>query len=357
MDLKRISFSNTYAYNICSNEYKKSIVEQVHRWVKNPFKKPFESYQSKKHFRHLVNSPQFISTKSIGNSYFLFLTRHRDESGKNVCFYIDRKIVKGYDYPRIIFVHYRFAEPLFQNTLIDGDLIKTDNGWKFLWNDIYCYKNKNVSHQSFLKRMAILKKILHTEYTYDPYWEPCPIKVKNYISYGEHAKEMILSEIEGKNYPVQGVLFTSANRLRPPVLVHLGNFKKMENPKNKKEIPSEKPQLPKHGKKESKPNKKPLSKSIDKVVLAISPTQHHGVYQLFCQKTGKIVKYSIARINGLQNLEFVRSLFEKRKNARVECKYHSRFKKFVAVSEINTKMPLSEYQDILEFIKLKTKTN
>ena len=164
MDLKRISFSNTYAYNICCNDYKKSIVEEVQRWVKTPFRRPFEAYQSKKHFRHLINSPQFISTKSIGNSYFLFLTRHRDESGKNVCFFIDRKIVKGYDYPRIIFVHYRFAEPLFENTLIDGDLIKTDNGWKFLWNDIYCYKNKNVSHQPFLKRMAILKKILHTEY-------------------------------------------------------------------------------------------------------------------------------------------------------------------------------------------------
>lgn len=370
MDLKRISFSNTYAYNICSNDYKKNIVEQIQRWVKAPFKRPLENYHPKKHFRHLVKSPQFVSTKSIGNSYFLFLTRHQDESGKNVCFYIDRKIVKGYDYPRIIFVHYRFAEPLFENTLIDGDLIKTGNGWKFLWNDIYCYKNQGVGHQPFLKRMAILKKILHTEYTCDPYWEPCPIKVKNYIAYGDRSKEDILSEIESKNYPVQGVVFTSSGRWRPPVLVHLGNFRKMENPNVSNHNCNSVEKLQKNRKKEtltSKTNKSQSQKTnkragksattpITKIVLAISPTSHHGVYQLFCQKTNKIVKHSIARIDGLQNLAFVRKLLEKRKNAKVECEYNTRFQKFVAVSAIDAKSPISEYRDILEFIKLKTKS-
>ena len=379
MELKRISFSNNYAYNICSDQYKKTIVDEINRWVKNPFRRSFDIYHHTRHFKKIVKTPQFISTKSIGNSYFLFLTQHIDQNGKNVCFFVDRKIINGYEYPRIIFVHYRFSEELFTNTLLEGDLIKTSNGWKFLLGDIHCYKNKRVQSYPFVKRMAILKKILHVEYTYDPYWESCPIRIKNYIPYNEQSKDLILEEIESKNYPIQGILFTSSKHMQPTVLIHLGKFKKIVNNDSNENIEDKasktvvdaghKPAGSKAagskpagrkaadhkpaGRKAARTKKDP----IQCVRLLLTKTGHYGVYQLYCAKMGKIVKHSIARVNGLDNLDFVINCLNGKRKSHVECEYNCKFKKFVAVKEIDPKISLSEYTDILEFIKLKTKSS
>lgn len=378
MNLKRISFSNTYAYNICSDEYKKRIVDNIEKWVKNPFRRSFDIYNHKRHFNKIIKTPQFVSMKSIGNTYFLYLTQHLDQSGRNVCFFVDKKILNGYEYPRIIFVHYRFSEELFSNTLLEGDLVKTSNGWKFLLGDIHCYKNKRVQSQSFVKRIAILKKILHIEYTYDPYWESCPLRIKNYIPYNNDSKDSILSEIEKKNYPIQGILFSSSRHLQTNILVHLGKFKKIVNtgnasdssrgnkknnsaqsdPTKKLEQSEQSEQSDKTKQTNKRTNKSTNSnkkrKLISSVHLVVTKTGNHGIYQLYCSKMGKIIKHSIARISGLDNLEFVTNCLKGKKKSHVECEYNTKFKKFVITKELSSKISLSEYTDILEFIKLKT---
>lgn len=50
-----------------------------------------------------VNMPLYI--KSIGNMYYLFLTKY---NYNNICFLIDTKIAQDNNYPRIIMIYLGF---------------------------------------------------------------------------------------------------------------------------------------------------------------------------------------------------------------------------------------------------------
>ena len=92
----------------------------------------------------LEKTQHIISIKSSGTNYYLYLT---NINNINYCFYIDRKIKSGYTYPRIISVKYSFSDEIFDDTLLDGELVRDqddNDSWIFLITDLLVLKGKKL---------------------------------------------------------------------------------------------------------------------------------------------------------------------------------------------------------------------
>ena len=377
MDLKKISFCNTTCYNICSNSFKEKLLKQIQSiYDINLKEKTIRLYDDSRHSNILYKNNYLMSIKSIGNTYLLYLTKI---DGVNSCFLIDKKILKGYSFPRIILVKYRFSEDLFNDSILEGDLIKSTSGWKFVIGDIWVYKNKNIKTMLFHKRFSILGEIFTKLYLKDEYLEPCSIFLKNYFPYNKNGKDKILKMLDIIDYKAQGICFTYEKEYKPSFLVFLDPNNR-GNPINRV---NNNIQNTKKGLKSSNENYiqdvnntdngmdtdmdkedsiSSLDISIDTINnknedgdgdeffhLKISKTQTPGIYQLYCNKVGKTIKHSIARIDGLSCLKFVQGIFNHDSDQPlVKCKYDNNFKKFIPIEISNKKYP-DEYTDIIYF--------
>ena len=100
MNVAPISFCNKLAFNVRDEIYKTNLLKEI-----------FDKYgiivtdnscqiYNKKYSNLITKSKYLLSTNTKGNRYFLYFKK--DEFNNNLCFFIDRKICKGYKYPRII---------------------------------------------------------------------------------------------------------------------------------------------------------------------------------------------------------------------------------------------------------------
>lgn len=388
MELKKISFCNKTCYNICSNSFKEKLLKQISDKYNFQFEeKTIRIYDETRHSNILYKNKYLMSVKSIGNTYLLYLTKI---DGINSCFLIDKKILKGYSFPRIILVKYRFCDSLFIGTLFEGDLIRSDNGWKFLISDIWIFKNSDIRSKSFLKRFSLIGGVFTNMFFKDEYLEPCPIYLKNYFPYNKVGQEKILNQLNIIDYKAQGICFTSEGDYKPSFLVFLDSNNRKNKYQNKNTKHNHQQinkilQRPNNNnnKNSKNSNSSNVKETIDRDEIKISnndcikndnnknklgnndsnfnenetgvfhfiisKTSTPGIYQLYCQKVGKIIKHSIARIDGLSGLKFVQNIFNSDTDQPlVKCKYDNYFKKFIPFVLSDKSLP-DEYTDIIYF--------
>ena len=106
MNVAPISFCSKLAFNVRDEKYKTNLLKKLF----NNFgiivtDNSCQIYN--KHYASLITKSKYLlSTNTKGNRYFLYFTK--DDFNNNICFFIDRKICKGYQFPRIIYTKYRF---------------------------------------------------------------------------------------------------------------------------------------------------------------------------------------------------------------------------------------------------------
>ena len=361
MELKKISFCDTTCYNVCSNSFKDKLLKQIQTDHEIDLsEKSIRIYDEKRHSKILYQNQYIMSIKSIGNTYFIYLTKIE---GVNSCFLIDKKILKGYSYPRIILVKFRFVDYLFNDTLLEGDLIKTKSGWKILVGDIIIHKGEIIKQKNFNYRINILSRIFDKHYIKDTYLEPCSIFIKKYFPYNKVGQSELLKMLEEIDYKSQGICFTSERDYKPSFLVFLQSREKTEVPINDRPgiINKRQPPLSKSyiGSDQNNStdndssvvidvsNSSSKNTSVKYFNFKISKTTTPGIYQLYCIKVGKIIKHSIARIEGLVCLKFVQDVLEGSDSQPiVQCEYNIRFKKFIP-RQLSEKSTPDEYTDII----------
>ena len=126
------------------------------------------------HFNYL-NREHLITPCTFGSSYLLFLTKWK---GQNAAFFIEKKIKDKFKYPRIYRVFYRFNDELYQGTLFNGELVKTNyQKWIYLISNLAVIKNK-VCKLDIAKQIQKIHCLLTDSYHKDPEMEPCEIFVK-----------------------------------------------------------------------------------------------------------------------------------------------------------------------------------
>lgn len=324
MDLKPISFCDKISYNINNIESKKDILKTIEKYGINILdnKKCEFSYQI--HKKSIINKPYIISLISSGNPYFLYLTKI---NGVNTSIFIDKKIIKGYQLPRMIFCRFRFDDRIFNNTLLDGELIKGTHGWKFLLTDCLIYSGKQCTYP-ILSRLNKIKKILFSSYIYDPFIECCNIKVKKFMVYDKINLSLLSNYIKSLDYKVNAILFQPAYFNEKGLVLSINKTKFIRKPSRKIQLSIRKPQ-----------NKT--------CCLLLMKTQLPGIYQLYCNKNGFQHKHSIARVNDLKCTNLIRDNIKSLNDKiLVDCKYDTEFEKFVPINISNNRKP-DDYKDII----------
>jgi hypothetical protein len=202
MQVGEISFCDKVAFNIKSDEVKGRLLRALEKQTGfRVIQKHHEKFVAKQN--QISQMPHLLSVRTNGNPYLLYLTKYNFD---NQVIFVDKKIQQGYFYPRMILAKLWFDPSLFDNTLLDGEMVKTTSGsWHFLINDIISLRGEVLNYVPLPKRLAILYDILKRFYTPDNL-STCHLFVKKYFRISEHA-DMLDNFISTLPYSCRGFYF------------------------------------------------------------------------------------------------------------------------------------------------------
>ena len=348
MDLKQISFCDKSSFNVNSNKYKKYILERINydKIIKGKNVHNYKNIYQKE----LLNNDYLVSEITRANNYILLL--FTDNLNKKVCLLIDCKTCKGYEYPRINFINYRFAEELYNNTLLTCELLKTKTGWTLLVTDILSYRNKNTSYLTFYERLEKIYYIFKNQYKQDDNLEICRLGIKQY-----KYKDMIgdLNSKFGYNFiPNNPNLEHFKYRFKTDKINSSGHSSSDNNNNNNnnkvhiKPISTNDKSYNEHStrKKTHNPINNPINnptnthnthnKTSKKLTLKITKGHMPGIYFLHARNYSDLETLGVARIVGLKTNQMIQELFNHNiSEKKVLCEYNSKFKKWVPLSVSN----------------------
>lgn len=173
-----ISFCDRIAYNIKSSDTKDVILQELETQYQIRILSKHWLALNEETIQHVHRAPHFACLRSNGNPYYMYLTKYEDVP---IIYYIDKKIQPGYQKPRIILGRNKFDASLFENTLLEGEMVKDSKGkWVFLINDLIAYKNEYLQSTPLPKRLERLVEILDTMFVPDDVMDVCRFEIKQY---------------------------------------------------------------------------------------------------------------------------------------------------------------------------------
>lgn len=226
-----ISFCDQIGFNIKSDETKRFILDRIQqKYGLKIITKHFERYDDRM-LEGLQNRPHLLCVRTNGNPYFMYLTRL---NFVNYCIFIDKKIQQGYSYPRMIISHFKFDDVLFNDTMFDGEMVKTTTGrWFYLLNDLMVLRGQHLTDYNLVKRLNMLYETLSTCFASSSS-DICNILVKKYFRYPE-AMDIIQSHMNSVDYSCRGIYFKPLFLRFKDVLLNFDDnlIKKVERTKYK----------------------------------------------------------------------------------------------------------------------------
>mgnify|MGYP001357354436 CR=1 FL=1 len=328
-----INFCNNRAYNLVDESLKKEIMDSLKENYYVTISDRNFYILNKKNVRYIENKPYFLSVKSLGSLYYLFLTQIE---GKNYCIYINRRLKEGHKYPLMVSVMYRFADPLFQHTLFDGELLRdNDNNWIYVINNLILDKGVLMKNKNIVKKLNRVYNILTHEYVKDEHLELCPLYVKRLFAYHEY-DYIIKKYIPSLNYKSRGIYLEGIRENKNYLYLFPRNhkFEKVEDNEDIKFVPDVQKEIEldfteKRPKQKMSVKSKIVTHRKNMVFMARKanlPNQP-DIYHLYCLKDGEISKYGLADSGGLKTSKLMRKFFldpesgEAKDNINVLCKY------------------------------------
>lgn len=204
-----ISFADRIVHNIKTNDMKDLILDQLQslygiKIIQKQYHKLDEN-----NIKYVMSNPHMCNLRSNGNPYYMFFTLHNDIP---IIYFIDKKVHPGYQKPRILLVRGMFDEKLYQNTLIDGEMVKCMNGkWVFLLNDVLVYEGKHLLKTNLQDRLKIMYNLLDRQYTPDSVIDVCEYKVKVYYELSQESITALIDMSKKLNYTCRGIYMWSSD--------------------------------------------------------------------------------------------------------------------------------------------------
>jgi len=380
-----ISFCGKTALNIKSNDAKTELNDKLQVLGIDILKKHFERF-GKESQKKMSQNQHLLSLKSNGNPYLLFLTRF---NSVDTCMFVDKKIQHGYFLPRMIIDRLSFESSLFDDTVIDCEMVKIDEGnWVLLFNDIFVYKSKRLNQLSLVKRLHILHKILKFKYFPIPN-QKYSIQVKKYfdtsrtddvlsfkdsLKYSSRGMQfkpnknkfiyILLNFDDSLVTDVKRVKYSSTNKFleRAPDEPDFNdkNYNKKSNESNSNESKSNESKFKESKSKESKFNESKSKECTEYDInfkesqlnsVKVSPTTcpSQGVIKRFhLQKTNRPDVYKlfdsdtelgIASVSTMKTSKMLRHVFDDvnlNEKIKFECEFSERFGKWVPLAPVVT---------------------
>jgi len=378
MEIAPINFCSKIAFNLRNENYKNKILKELFDKYKTIVTENSCSIYDKRYSRVIVNqfnNPfHILSTNTKGNRYYLYF--RRDEFDKNMCLFIDRKICRGYTQPRVIYTNFKMDNDIFDGTLIHGELVKVNKDeWFFILNDIVSYCGKSLKHTKKLDRIHYMYKFLQKQYSSDDILDVCKFQVKKFFTYRQLNEFM--NYVKTLPYQVNGILFNSVNPSKMDILLLHNmetafNFKRNDkrdsdnrtqthiriktqnkNQTQNKYTESFVQNKITETKKELKPRKysdKPPAQLTDTFTFYITKIEG-GIFQLisYVNKNEKV--FGNARIDKMKTQRMVERLLGNEEKVLIECKYNTKFKKFVPCGKPKEGVnEPSQYLDVTRYV-------
>jgi hypothetical protein len=327
--LGEISFCDKVAFNIKSDETKKSILDRIQeRYNIKIISKHFDKFDQRM-MPNLNSNPHLLCVRSNGNPYFLYLTKF---NFVNYCIFIDKKIQQGYFFPRMIITHFKFDDSLFLDTILDGEMIKKNGEkWVFIVNDLLVYKGTYLIDQNLPKRINIMYTVLKNEFIPDC-MDISRIQVKKYFRYDE-IDYLINTHIPTLQYSCRGIYFKPLFLRFKDILVNFDDnlVKKVDKNKykNVKHFLLMEDQDAIHKNKEVVVSKATTNLTNKKYM--VKKTSNPDVFEMYDQYGGYV---DIACIPSLKISKYMRNIFAEKNlvdKIDLEFEFSSKFSKWVPI--------------------------
>lgn len=336
-----ISFCNRISFNIKSSEIKDVILNDLNSKFAIKILQKHWHRLDEHNKEHLQRAPHFMMLRSNGNPYYMYLTRYEDV---NQIMFIDKKVQPGYEKPRIILVRGRFSDELFEDTLLEGEMVKDErNQWIFLINDVIGYRGKYLEHEPFPKRLSRAYDIFKSMYRADSLMDVCQFHIKRvYPAVQKHWKD-ILELNQGLPYTNRGIyMWPFLLKYKPKLmnfddsLIKMVTRKVKDDPTFRESLPcispspQETPSTPKAVSVSS--SAVDLSKmDCNQRVMYLRKTENPDVYNIF-EFENASDKIGLAHIPTLQVSKKLRYIFKDLTVATTLpfiCSYEQNFQKWI----------------------------
>ena len=222
----------------------------------------------------------------------------------------------------IVSVRYRFKEIYFNDTILDGELLKdNDNNWIFSVIDIIVDKGNCVDKYPLNHRLVILEDMISNHFQKDTNMDVADVELKKYFEY-KYINDLYDTYKEKLSYRCSGFIFKNII-IYEKYLLYI-----FQENRTKKSITLIK--------------KCKINNSNEIISFNIKKTDLPDIFELYCSKDESMYKYGIASINTFACSKFVNGLFEQNNNEAVyvRCSYHKVFDKWI---------PYEQHEDISDY--------
>ena len=341
-----ISFADRIVHNIKTNDMKDIILDTLYslygiKIIQKQFHRLDEN-----NIKYIKQNNHMCNLRSNGNPYYMFFTTNNEIP---IIYFVDKKIHPGYQKPRILLVRGMFSESLYQNTVIDGEMVKCNDGkWIFLFNDIIAYEGQHLNHMYLPDRLKILYNLLDKQYTPDDVIDVCKYKIKTYYVACKESVDELMKISKELNYTCRGIYLWS-NDLRHKNKLYNFNDDNIISVVRKVKDETEFQSFESKESNETDIANTPvtpvtpvtptiISDSTEngnmEMILWISQTDYPDVYNLYASDNPTSEKYGIALIPNLLTSKMIRLAF-KNKNAatmiKSKCRFDEKFNKWYPI--------------------------
>jgi hypothetical protein len=334
-----ISFADRIVHNIKTNETKDFILEQLYILYNIKIIQKHCHKLDENNIKYVRNNPHLCNLRSNGNPYYMFLTLYNDIP---IIYFIDKKVHPGYQKPRILLVRGLFDESLFKNTLIDGEMVRCNDGkWEFLINDILVYEGKHLTKSSLPERLQTLYKMFNTQYTPNEVIDVCAYKIKTYYHTYKESIQKLIEISRHLKYTSRGIYFWSYDLKYKPKLYNFNEdnivsvtrkvkdetkFQVIKNEDSSEFIPLNNLEITVI---------QNIQDTVSEKTLWISQTEYPDVYNIYdSENVLSSQKKGIALIPNLLISKLIRNAFRNKNAAhvlKVRCLFNNIFNKWYPI--------------------------
>lgn len=353
MDIHKIRYCNSSGFIIKNDRVKHDIIDTLESQVGyNPLNLFEKSYSDR--LKDTLKTKDILATYiSRGKNVYLYLTRIYNE---NIALIIEMESNSKNIYPKIISIPCSFSDPLFEGTLLYGEIYRNFNKkWFFLCEKVVLASNHRAPNNC-LKNIELMNKIISDGYVYTPI-SPFIIQQKKYFNLCDI--EDSIDELKKSKIPLKGIKFYG---LKVAINFYFNTSYYTKNDYEFKKLPDLYELDINDAKKELKQIMEDEMIQKDNVVvdtgdyeakifyLEMRKTNNYGIYELYARTDDKykLKKVGKARIQMIEMSQ--RIINDNRKALIVMCKYNYIFKKFDII-HIN-RGAISHYDDVIADVEL-----
>ena len=314
--MNAIKFCNKKGLEINDSILKNIIIQKLQNYNLNHEEKNYR-FLDNSLINYLKINKHLVSLSSFGKKNLLYLTKINN---KKYCLFINKKNNS------IISVRYRFKDIYFNDTILDGELLKDNNNkWIFSIIDVIVDKGNSIDKFPLTYRLDLLNDMINNNYCRDDAMDVAYLELKQYFEY-KYINDVYNNFKNKLSYRCSGLIFKNII-INEKYLLYI-----FQENRTKKSITNN--------------NKISINKSNDIISFNIKKTYLPDIYELYCSKEGALTKYGIASINTMSCSKFVNNLFNNKNDdlIYVKCSYHKRFNKWI---------PYEQYTEISDYNVIK----